>query len=236
MYDNHFQRVEEKYLITENQKEKLLKKISSYMIKDKFYISHIHNIYFDTCNNDLIIHSLEKPVFKDKFRVRSYNIPTLDDEVFLEIKTKYKGVVGKRRIKIKLHEYYDYINNNIKSDNQIFNEIDYYFKYYKLKPSIYIAYDRESYIGINDKNLRITFDNNLRSRRDNLVFEEGNTTKYFTSNNYIMEIKTLGAIPLWLVKVLSELNIMPTSFSKYGKIYEKEIKEKNKNEEMLNYA
>lgn len=233
MYDNHFQRVEEKYLLTQIQKEELLRKIDSYIEKDKFFESKIHNIYFDTEDNDLIINSLNKPVFKDKFRVRSYGIPNLEDDVFLELKTKYKGVVGKRRVRMTLKEFYQYINYRKRNtDNQILNEIDYYFQYYKLRPAIYIAYDRCSYKGRKEKNLRITFDTNLRSRRDHLRFEKRRRlTPYFKENYYIMEIKTVGSMPLWLVRILSEMNITPTSFSKYGKIYEKE-----KMKEMLNYA
>lgn len=226
MYNDIFQRIEEKYLITEEKKTKLLNKISSHIECDDYFKSSIHNIYFDTDNNDLIINSLEKPIFKDKFRIRSYKIPKEDDEVFLEMKTKYKGVVGKRRIKLKLKDFYKYINKEIKPKEQILKEIMYYYNYYDLKPAIYIAYDRESYKGKENKNLRITFDSNLRSRREKLKFVENvSMDNYFDKNIYIMEIKTVGSLPLWLVKTLSELEIMPTSFSKYGKIYEKEMKE-----------
>ena len=44
----------------------------------------------------------------------------------------------------------------------------------------------------------------------------------FMHDGYIMEIKTFNGIPLWLNKVLSKLNIYPTSYSKVGKIYERE--------------
>ena len=230
MYINNFQRVEEKYLLTNKDKEKLLNKINTYIKPDEFYISKIHNIYFDTLNNDLIINSLEKPIYKDKFRIRSYGIPKENDYVFLEMKTKYKGVVGKRRVKIKLNELDDYLINNKKTNDEILKEIKYYYKYYNLQKAIYIAYDRESYRGIDDNDLRITFDCNLRSRRDELYFKEGNMNKYFKEDYYIMEIKTLEALPLWLAECLSELKIYPTSFSKYGKIYEQEMKE------MIKYA
>lgn len=224
MYDKNFQRIEEKYLITGNQKKDLLSKIKEFITKDKFFESEIHNIYFDTINNDLIINSLDKPVFKDKIRIRSYGIPNLEDDIFLELKTKYKGVVGKRRSKIKLKDYYQYLNSGkFNNEDQILTEIDYYFKYYKLKPTIYIAYDRKSYKGKYDNDLRITFDTNLRSTRENLEFTNAkNMTNYFEEDKYIMEIKTIGALPLWFARTLSEMNIMPTSFSKYGKIYEKE--------------
>jgi len=234
MYENIFKRVEEKYLITNKQKQLLFEKINSYLKKDDFYQSTICNIYFDNINNDLIINSLEKPIFKEKIRLRSYKVPNLDDEVFLEVKEKYKGVVGKRRIKMTLKEFYDYYENNkYDKNNQIMKEIDYYFNYYDLKPSIYIAYDRKSYKGKDDKNLRITVDSNLRSRHDDLKLELGDAgKKYFEEDYCIMEIKTLGAMPLWLVRSLSELKIYPVSFSKIGKIYEKE----NKHKEELIYA
>lgn len=222
MSNTIFKRVEEKYLLTENQKERLLEEIKEYIEKDKYYESTICNIYFDNLNHDLIINSLDKPFFKEKIRLRSYGVPTLKDDVYLEIKRKYNGIVSKRRVKMTLKEFYNYLNNQIfDHNNQIMKEIDYCFKYYNLIPTIYIAYDRISYKG-KDCDLRITFDSNLRSRFDDLKLELGDSLeKYFKENYYIMEIKTLGSIPLWLVKSLSKLNIYPTLFSKYGKIYEK---------------
>ncbi len=224
MYDYSFKRIEEKYLLTYKEKCELLSRINDYIDKDKFFISHIHNIYFDTDNSDLIINSLDKPIFKDKFRARCYG----GKDVYLEAKVKYKGVVGKRRVKVTINDFYSYINGgNLVNDNQVFKEISYYFDYYKLKPSIYIAYDRESYKGKEDSNLRITFDSNLRSRRDNLVFiDDCKMNNYFDGDFYIMEIKSIMAMPLWLVRILSDMNIRPISFSKYGKIYEKEMKER----------
>lgn len=228
MYDYKFQRIEEKYLLDKDTKEKLLSRISDYIEKDKFFNSNIHNIYFDNDNNDLIINSLDKPVFKDKFRVRSYGDMSLDGEVFLETKVKYKGVVSKRRIKTSIREFNKYMKKKkCILDDQVFREIDYYFKFYNLKPAIYIAYDRESYKGKDDNDLRITFDTNLRSRRNDLYFKENvEMKKYFEDEYYIMEIKAMMAMPLWLVRILSEMEIKPVSFSKYGKIYEEEMKER----------
>ncbi|MBQ9072009.1 MAG: polyphosphate polymerase domain-containing protein [Bacilli bacterium] len=233
MYENVFKRVEKKYLLSEEQRKLLFEKINQNLVKDKYYKSTICNIYFDTINDDLIINSLEKPKFKEKVRLRSYKVPTLEDEVFLEIKAKFKGVVGKRRLKMSLESFYDYLEKNEYDKNlQIMKEINYYFEYYSLKPAIFIAYDRISYRGCDDDNLRITLDSNLRSRYDNLRLEDGDMgEKYFDKKTYIMEIKTLGAMPLWLVRSLSELKIYPTSFSKYGRIHEKKIEK-----ERLEYA
>lgn len=217
-----FRRVEKKYLLNKKQKEAFLKDIKDYIERDDFYKSDICNIYFDNINNDMISSSLEKPIFKAKLRVRSYEVPKIDDYVFLEIKNKYKGVVGKRRIKLKLKDFYNYLENDVMEDTQIMKEIDYYFKYYGLKPYIFVAYDRVSYRSKDDENLRITIDSNLRSRKEDLRLELGNHgEKYFDDDTYIMEIKVLDSMPLWLTSILSKNKIYTTSFSKVGNIYRK---------------
>lgn len=222
MNENVFRRVEKKYLITENQKDAFLKLIDNHIEKDEYFESHISNIYFDNDKFDLITTSIEKPLFKAKLRLRSYDIPSLEDKVFLEIKDKYKGVVGKRRIKIKLSDFYKYLETGSTKDEQIMREIDYYFKKYDLHPQIFVAYDRLSYKGRDNENIRITIDENLRSRTEDLRLELGsNGKKYFQDREYIMEIKILDAMPLWLARSLSTLKIYPTSFSKVGSIYKK---------------
>ena len=228
MYENNFNRIEQKYLLTKNQYKSLFNKINEYIEKDKYYNSKICNVYFDNEQEEMITHSIEKPVFKQKVRIRSYEIPSLDDDVFLEVKTKYKKVVTKRRIKVKLNDFNHYLKTGkYNYEDQIMREIDYLFSYYHLKPFYFLAYDRKSYRGIQDNNLRITVDANLRSRRDNLSLNKGDEGEYyFKDGMYIMEIKYLNALPLWLVRSLSDLKIYPTSFSKLGNIYKKERSEK----------
>lgn len=222
MNENVFRRVEKKYLISESQKNEFLKLIDDYIEKDEYFESKISNIYFDNDEFDLITTSIEKPVFKAKLRLRSYDIPELDDKVFLEIKDKYKGVVGKRRIKIKLSDFYEYLETGNMKNVQIMKEIDYYFKKYNLHPQLFVAYDRHSYKARDNKNIRITIDENLRSRTDDLKLELGSAgKKYFQDKTYIMEIKILDAMPLWMARSLSKLKIYPTSFSKVGNIYKK---------------
>lgn len=221
--NNIFQRVEEKYFMDKKTKDLFFNNIKNYIDKDKYYESEILSIYFDNDNKDIVRRSLDKPVYKDKIRLRSYGTPNLDSNVFLEIKNKYQGVTGKRRIMLTLGEFYDYYYNNKMIDSQIMKEIDYLFKYYDLKPNCFVSYDRLSYKGKEDENLRITVDSNLKGRTKDLKLEDGNYgKKYFKDDVYIMEIKTLNSMPLWLTKELSELKIFPISFSKYGEIYKKE--------------
>ena len=223
---NVFKRVEKKYLLSEDLYQKLFEKINNYITVDTYDFSTICNIYFDTDDYLLVNRSIEKPIYKEKVRLRSYGVPKKNSKVFLEIKKKYKGVVGKRRVSAPLKEFYTYFDTckypNV--DTQIMNEINYCFKFYNLKPKVFLAYDRYSYQGKDDSNFRITFDKNIRSRTDNLYLENGDNGMLLLDKNcYIMEVKTLGAYPLWFARILSELNIYPTSFSKYGNVYKKQI-------------
>lgn len=212
-----FRRIEEKYIIDKEQYEKMKDLLSDKMIEDEHGKSTICNIYFDSDNYDLIMHSITKPIFKDKIRLRSYNVPNLNSKVFLEVKRKYNKIVSKRRIEMKLQDYYD-----IKefANDQVQKELDYYFKLYKLKPKVYLSYFRRAYYDKENRDLRITFDSNILARTYDLELEKGSYGDLILEKKkYIMEIKTLGAIPLWLVKKLNYLKIAPCGFSKYGEAY-----------------
>ena len=220
MKENIFKRVEQKYILSKDEYDKIQKMIDEYFNKDIYYESKIRNIYFDNDNNDMIINSLEKPMFKKKIRLRSYGE---DNKYYLEIKEKYKGIVYKRRVKLDRDSYDNYINNGVISDNQIMREINYYVNYYDIHPYIYLAYDRLSYYSKNDENFRITFDNNIRYRLDNLDINcDDDTKKYFDNDMYIMEVKCLDSLPIWFIRYLSSNKIYPSSFSKVGNIYIKE--------------
>lgn len=220
-----FRRVEQKYLISASQYKMLMDMVDSNIEHDEYYKSTICSIYFDNDNNDLLINSLEKPIFKEKIRLRSYGIPDMNTDVYLEIKEKYRGTVGKRRSKLSLGDYYKFVDKKLTCNTQIMKELRYFFDIYNLKPFVFVGYDRLSYRAKDNHNLRITFDTNLRYRFDDLKLESGDKgKKFFDEKLYIMEIKTLGAMPLWLVSCLSELKIYPTSFSKVGSIFQEKIR------------
>jgi len=209
----------------------LLEKSKEYIKSDKYGVTSICNVYFDTEDSELIRTSIEKPLYKEKLRLRSYGTPTSEDsKVFLEIKKKYDGVVYKRRVSMSLKESEKYLNNGIKPEcenGQIIREIDYIIEHYNLKPKLFLAYDRIAYNGIEDTALRITFDTNIRSRENDLSLMAGSYgDNLIDGDTYLMEIKANGGMPLWLVDLLSTLEIYPLSFSKYGNIYKRSIMEK----------
>lgn len=219
---NVFERYERKYLINKEQYESLMAKLVLHMDVDKYGWHTISNIYFDTANYEFIRNSIEKPVYKEKLRLRGYGDLNSDGLVFLELKKKFNGVVFKRRVPMTLTQAARYIeyNEKPKKDNQILNEIDWFIKRYHPKPKVLIAYDRIAFCGKEDQNLRITFDHSIRYRDMDLDLSHGSHGQQLLDlNSYIMEIKISGAMPLWLSQEMAELEVFPTSFSKYGTCY-----------------
>ncbi len=215
-----FNRIEKKYLLNQKEYDLLQKKLESHMTPDQYGKSIICNIYFDTKNFDLIKRSIEKPIYKEKVRLRSYSIPNLNSTVFLEIKKKYKKTVNKRRINLPLNKMYQFLKNQT-IHSQIEKEIIYTFKLYHLQPMVFIAYNRSAFFENENPDFRITFDTNIRYRTNDLKLELGDEGKLLLEPaTYIMEVKANFSYPLWFSNILSELHIYPTTFSKYGKVYQ----------------
>ena len=215
-----FKRVEKKYMLTREQYEYLINAISPYMAPDQYGETEIRNIYFDNADNELIETSLLKPTYKEKLRLRSYGVPKMDSTVFFEIKKKYRGIVYKRRISMKLKEAYAYIDGGKLPESiegNILTEIDYMMNRYSLTPKAFISYKRVAWTCESDPDLRITFDRDITSRYDDTRLEStADGHKILPKDTVLMEIKIPGAMPLWLAHILSEKNIFPHSFSKFG--------------------
>ena len=193
------------------------------MALDSYGRTTIRNVYYDTENYRLIRHSVEKPEYKEKLRVRSYKRVDSTGEVFVEIKKKYDGVVYKRRVALPEAVATDWLCGNTPKpiDTQISREIDYFLSYYGgLRPSMFLTYEREAFYERDGGDLRITFDENILCRRSDMsLLCDPYGRAILPEGMVLMEIKCPGAIPLWMVKILSDMKIYKTSFSKYGTAY-----------------
>ncbi len=221
---NCFKRYEQKYLLNEEQVTAIKNAMNEKMIGDEYGESTICNIYFDTPDFRLIRRSLEKPIYKEKIRLRSYGTPNDNSDVFLELKKKYDGVVYKRRETFTYQEaekFVKYLNFN----SQISEEIAYAFVFYKtLHPAMYLSYKREAFYDKSNRDLRITFDKDILWRDYDLDLKNGvYGNNVLPKRKTLMEIKTASALPLWLVNALTENKVYKTSFSKYGTAYMKMI-------------
>ena len=218
-----FKRYEFKYMLTPQQKEKVLMAMEGHMTLDQYGRTTIRNIYFDTDTYLLIRRSIEKPAYKEKLRIRSYSQADLDSTVFVELKKKYDYVVYKRRISLPEGEAMEWLNRgrHCKKNTQISKEVDYFLDYYKtLRPSVFLSYEREAFYANDGSDFRVTFDDTILCRQEDLsLCSEVYGTALLPEGMTLMEIKCSGGIPMWLTRVLSEEHIYKTSFSKYGTAY-----------------
>ncbi len=217
-----FERHEKKYRLTEHQYLRLRERLEEHMHEDKYGLTTICSLYFDTADWLLAGRSLQKPNYKEKLRLRSYGIPCDDTTVFLELKKKLDGVTYKRRVSMTYAEAKRYINDGEPPDRQgqIFEEIDWFIKFHRSSPAILLFYNRIALYGIEDSELRITFDSDIHFRTERLDPAQGDDgTPIIEAGERIMEIKVAGAFPYWLSHMLSELKIYPASFSKYSTAY-----------------
>lgn len=220
-----FQRYEVKYLLNSHQYHTILQTMEPHMEPDAFPQCHIRNIYYDTPDHRLIRASLDKPVYKEKLRLRSYGPVGGEDTVFLELKKKYRSVVYKRRISLPLHQAEGVMGQGLPltQTSQIAREIDYVRAFYPcLSPAMFLSYRREAWRERGGGELRVTFDHQLLAREDALTLSAPvYGTPLLEEGQYLMEVKAPGAIPLWMVRILTQLGVYKTSFSKYGTAYQR---------------
>ena len=223
-YKAVFKRHELKYILSKEQKERILKSIEPYMQLDEYGRTTIQNIYFDTENYRLIRRSIEKPDYKEKLRVRSYANKNTANKVFVEIKKKYEKVVYKRRISMREEEAMQWLCGELPAslDSQIAREIDYFLQYYGgLKPALFLSYEREAYYSQDGSDFRITFDENVLCRQERVRFQSDiGGIPVLEEDKVLMEIKCSGGMPMWMAEILSKEKIYKTSFSKYGTAYQ----------------
>ena len=224
-----FARHEIKYLVTRDEKSRIIAAMQGRMRPDEYGRSTICSVYYDTPTKMLIRRSIESPIYKEKLRLRSYCTASDGDTVFVEIKKKFKSTVYKRRVGVELHSAEAWLSaslspprTGIRPDkSQIMNEIDFFLSRYDgLAPSIFISAEREAFYAVDDREFRITFDDNILWRNTDLTLSAGiGGDTLLPDGMVLMELKAGGAFPLWICHLLSDEGIYKTKFSKYGTAY-----------------
>ncbi|MBR0157606.1 MAG: polyphosphate polymerase domain-containing protein [Clostridia bacterium] len=221
-------RYELKYIITAEQEAYFRRAIEGRMQPDRFGLTSIGSLYYDTPEYRLITRSMEKPEFKEKMRVRSYGLATDTTPVFLELKRKAYGIVYKRRVQSTLPQVKKFFDKagDICGGGQINDELTYFRDLYgNLAPACLIIYDRTAFYEPGG-DLRLTIDNAPRYRVEDLdltVSMEGKLL--LPEGSSVLEIKVQGAMPLWLSAILDQGKIYKGSFSKVGEAYKKQAVE-----------
>ena len=221
-----FKRYEKTYLLSAADYAALFARLEPYIEPDDYPESTVCSIYYDSDDYRLIRHSIDAPVYKEKLRLRSYNVPGDEDMVFVELKKKFKGIVYKRRVAMSEARAAAWLDGSggPEEDSQMTREIDFFLRSYRPAARVYLACDRTAWRAREDHELRITFDRNIRWRQTELDLRAGSQGEpLLRDGQVLMEIKIPDAAPLWLARMLSELSLFPTTFSKYGVCYKEHI-------------
>ncbi len=219
-------RYELKYLLSAEQTEFLRERLKGHMEVDQYGKSSIASLYYDTPTYQLIRTSVEKPLFKEKIRLRSYGLATEESPVFLELKRKAYGIVYKRRVQTTIPLVHKFFSGegDICAPGQINSEITTFRDHYKtLVPACVIIYDRTAYFEPGG-DLRLTIDENPRFRVDDLTLTRTMDGISLLPEGWtVLEVKVQEAMPLWLTEILSAGKIYKGSFSKYGEAYRRQL-------------
>ena len=273
-----FERKEKKYVLTRDVLESFLNSIHSHLVPDERGITRVSSLYYDTPENTLISRSLEKPVYKEKLRIRAYGDVDENSEVFVELKKKFKGIVYKRRFSCPLFEAEAFmstaerpprtirtscsqgslpdtlpstdlatyslnrssegsqykglvaVNRSATSGpSQVEPEDRNYLevkacrdRYQNLSPKMLIVTNRLALYTNDGSDIRLTIDFEPMFDTKNLSLNShGNHQLLLEKNKCILEIKSAGALPMWMIEEMSKLQIRPQSFSKYGEAFKK---------------
>lgn len=292
-YSSVFKRVEKKYRIGAAERAVVEAAAGGPMAVDAYGRTRITSLYLDTPERSMIARSVEKPLYKEKLRLRAYGdaagvalmgafgagpivrepggLPLSDGEVetrvaaglqvpgaaaalpvFFGIKKKFKGIVYKRRLALTLPAALAFVSGLpyeqacarwplsdaalaaaalSPATRQIARELEAAMdRWLPLVPSMGIACDRAAWAyrpemfqeregdELFDSELRITFDDCLEYL-DCHRFRSP-WRPIIESSESVMEIKSAGPYPPWLVEVLSAERIYPASFTKYGNAYQ----------------
>jgi SPX domain protein involved in polyphosphate accumulation len=215
-----FQRIEKKFWLDEKQCQQLLPTLYEHLKADEYGKSDISNIYYDTNDCYLIRRSIERPLFKEKLRLRCYGKISDDQKVFIELKKKYDGIGYKQRLATdyrqakRLLEGKRIDSDRPKTETEIINMV----KRYGLSKKIYVGYKRIAMYDPSDPDLRVTLDSDIcfgdwdESEQKALNLQSLMDDRH----QILMEIKTSASIPSWLLKEMERLNIYQAPFSKIG--------------------
>lgn len=233
-----FKRYEIKFVMTKEQAEMIQQAMREHRMElDPFCKKHgsymIYNVYYDNENLDVIHQSLAKPLYKEKLRMRAYNVPVKrDDMVFLELKKKINGIVVKRRATLCYADAVTFLENGAIPENLdyedriVLEEIAQFQLRYHTKPAVYISYERTAWFAKDNADFRISFDQGILTRRHSVTLADYDYGVELIDSDYrVMEVKIIDQMPIWLCNMLSEMGIYKTAFSKYGYEYKKHLAE-----------
>ena len=214
-------RVEQKYIITEDKMAYLKFKLENVMSYDRHAEDGtycIRSLYFDDMYNAFLEDNESGNDFREKYRIRTYNNDT--GKIHLEIKAKERGYTSKEKEELTVQECLDYMSGKIPelkaSDGFVKKKLYALMLLRKMHPVQIVEYDRIPFVE-EKGNVRVTFDKNIVGTSEVQTFFEEYIPgiPLLPTGQHILEVKYDEFIPDYIKKILNEVHLQKTAFSKY---------------------
>lgn len=223
----HIRRFEFKYVVGNDQLDKIRRSISNFTIldpyakKDRDGTYQVTSLYFDDLNLSSYFEKLAGVKLRKKFRIRTYETsPKTSSQVFLEIKRRDEIIIFKDRSPIKLSDlkyleggFYHKLQSKRKDE-----ETEKFIAFYlsrRLKPTVITSYRREAYLDRKNFSFRLTLDQQLAAKRVQEIDLGSHDTREILPGYTILEAKFNRIMPSWFGMVVKKHNLERVSFSKY---------------------
>ena len=223
-----FDRYELKYLVHAKQAAALLDDLEPYVKRDKnagadgYY--KITSLYLDSPELAAYWEKLDGEKYRRKVRVRTYGAGAAD--AFIEIKQRLNLGVAKRRTKLPVAAAESTLRalctGRHEPGDAVLDEVYVLAKTERLRPTVIVSYNRAAFFDAWRRDLRITFDRNLKYRVHDLSLQ-GDPTRgrwFLPPDWYVLEVKFDRILPSWLCTALNRHDLKLERISKYCRAIE----------------
>lgn len=224
-------RMEQKFLVSEDQAAVIAARLRRHLVLDRHSAPRpdrsydVHSVYLDSHALESYWSTLHRKKNRFKLRVRFYDDDS-SQPAFVEIKAKADGHTVKQRHPVPRHTLKGILSTNDRAainpfagveDFSALEEFMQKVKSLRAEPKLHVAYRREAYVSRNDNSVRVTFDREVRSEPVNtlrLTTEMG-TPRLLCQDHVVIEVKCSGATPFWLTRLIAQMELNSSRFTKY---------------------
>lgn len=225
-------RYELKYYLPLEVADDVRRFITPYVVHDPYCADlpghryTVRSIYLDTDDLRFYSEKLDSLNNRKKVRVRTYNEPDGDTEAFIEIKRKFGRLGSKDRLQLPWPKVDHALNGKDPAevlsgrhfrDRKTLEKIRFLMHVNELRPTVLVAYEREAFVGREDRRVRVTFDQNIRSLQhptlDQIFAEQ--ELRQFEDDHFILELKFDNVMPVWMSRLIRSHGLQAESYSKY---------------------
>lgn len=224
----HIRRFEFKYLVREENLDKIRRSISNFVIRDPYAVNardgvyQVSSIYFDDNQFFSYFEKLDGIKGRKKFRIRTYETNlSKSSRVYLEIKRRDEVVIFKDRSQVSFSRFVAGLEKGAYEkllqlgERDVTSQFISYLLNKSLRPNVLVSYGREAYLDERNHSFRITLDQNLCAKETRDLNFDRSDLVAILPHFAIVEAKFNRIMPAWFGQVIRAHNLERVSFSKY---------------------